>query len=210
MKQKEIEEIIIDYDFACMTAEIYKDYTLSQLYELYDILGYHCYNFYKDNNNNLFNMKIGNLTLTYSKECGGIDKTIQVRRENYEWTDTTIQDLKNELKITKGEYKMTQLEQKINEFYIEKNCEPSLKELKDFIYDNQFAIARDFDRQCHMEDIKTEIDYMKQEGIITEDFTEEELDLLLEDYEEKLGDSEEWHYILRDLIYRRVKQGGKN
>ncbi len=84
-------EIIKDYDFALQVVERYShNHTLSSLYELFDELGYHPYNF---SENELFDMEIGNLILTY--EVGtGISENIQIW-QNEEWNDTTIRDYKN-------------------------------------------------------------------------------------------------------------------
>ena len=94
MEQKDFEKIIKDYDFACIVAKRYgKSHILSSLYELFEELGYHTYNFSKDE---LFDMEIGDLTLTYSVELGGIDNTIQVWNDE-EWHDTNIEDFKSNL-----------------------------------------------------------------------------------------------------------------
>lgn len=99
MEQKDFEKIIEDYNFACMVAKRYGDkLILSSLYELFNELGYRTYNF---SNDELFDMEIGNLILTYSVELGGIDKTIQVWYDelfdNDDWYDTDIEDFKNNL-----------------------------------------------------------------------------------------------------------------
>lgn len=94
MEQKDFEQIIEDYDFACMVAKRYgNEFTLSSLYELFDELGYRTYNF---SENELFDMEIGNLTLTYSVELGGISKSILVWH-NEDWYETDIEDFKNNL-----------------------------------------------------------------------------------------------------------------
>ena len=95
MEQKDFEKIIEDYEFACIVAKRYKNETLSSLYELFDELEYRTYNF---SENELFDMEIGNLILTYSAELGGIDKTIQVWYDE-EWYDTDIEDFKNNLGV---------------------------------------------------------------------------------------------------------------
>lgn len=95
MERKEFEKIIEDYDFACIVAKRYKNETLSSLYELFDELEYRTYNFSK---NELFDMEIGNLFLTYSAKLGGIDKAIQVWYDE-EWYDTDIEDFKSDLGV---------------------------------------------------------------------------------------------------------------
>lgn len=94
MEQKDFEKIMEDYDFACIVAKRYGDkLILSSLYELFDELGYRTYNF---SNDELFDIEIGNLILTYSVELGGIDKTIQVWYDD-DWYDTDIDDFRNNL-----------------------------------------------------------------------------------------------------------------
>lgn len=96
MEQKDFKQIIEDYDFACQVVTRYgNNHILSSLYELFKELGYHTYNF---NENELFDMEIGNLTLTYSAELGGIDKAIQVWYDE-DWYDTDIEDFKNNLGV---------------------------------------------------------------------------------------------------------------
>lgn len=95
MEQKDFEQIIEDYDFACQVIERYgNDHTLNSLCELFNELGYYTYNFSKK----LFDMEIENLTLTYSVELGGIPKTILVWYEE-DWYETDIEDFKNNLGI---------------------------------------------------------------------------------------------------------------
>lgn len=94
MEQKDFEQIIEDYNFACQVIKRYGNaHTLSSLYELFDELGYNTYNFSKDE---LFDMEIGNLTLTYSVELGGIPKSILVWHDE-DWYETDIEDFKNNL-----------------------------------------------------------------------------------------------------------------
>lgn len=119
MEQKDFEQIIEDYDFACQVAKRYDptEYNLRGLYDLFDELGYHSYNFIDDD---LFDMEIGNLILTYSVGLGGINKTIQVWYDE-DWHDTTIEDFKNNLGLAMLSYTIYK-----NEFYKDhdKNDEP--------------------------------------------------------------------------------------
>lgn len=94
MDKKHIKKIIEDYNFACLIAKRYNEYVLSSLYELYDAFGYHSYNFDNGNNHERFDMKIGNLILTYNRECGGIEKIVQVLTSNDTWEETTIDNLR--------------------------------------------------------------------------------------------------------------------
>ena len=43
---------------------------------------------------------------------------------------------------------------------------------------------------------------MNDENETNYTFTNEEMNLILEDYEDSLGDSEEWHYRLRNVLER--------
>lgn len=103
MEQKDFEQIIEDYDFACQVAKRCENkLDLSSLYKLFDKLGYRTYNF---SENELFDMEIGNLILTYSVELGGIDKTIQVwYDEDLTWYDTDIEDFENNLGLAMLSY----------------------------------------------------------------------------------------------------------
>lgn len=96
MNKENFNKIIEDYEFACLIAKRYKNYTLSNMYELFDTLGYHCYNFIQGK---LFDMEIGDLILTYSFANKKIDTTIQVWLETNEndgdWYGTDIEILKD-------------------------------------------------------------------------------------------------------------------
>ena len=63
-------------------------------------------------------------------------------------------------------------------------------------------IFRQEEKRYHKEDIQNEIDYMNDENDTNYTFTNEEMNLILEDYEDSLGDSEEWHYRLRNVLER--------
>lgn len=102
MTQKDLEKIIEDYDFACLIAKRYNYCALNELYKLYDTFGYHTYNF---SENELFDIEIGNLILTYSVELGGIDKTIQVWYDD-DWYDTDMDDFRNNLSLAMATYEL--------------------------------------------------------------------------------------------------------
>lgn len=96
MNKEKFNKIVKDYEFACLIAERYKDYTLSSLCELFDILGYHCYNFVQEE---MFDMEIGDLTLTYLFANKKIANNIQVWFETNEndgdWFNTDIENFKD-------------------------------------------------------------------------------------------------------------------
>lgn len=94
MEQKDFEQIIEDYNFACQVERRYDlaEYNFKGLYDLFRDLGYHCYNFIDDE---VFDIEIGDFTLTCFIN-GGIAKYMQVWYDG-EWHDTTIEDFKNNL-----------------------------------------------------------------------------------------------------------------
>lgn len=102
MNKKDIKQIIYDYDFACEIVKRYGDNEINNLYDIFNMLGYHCYNLYNDKDTKLFDMEVGNLTLTYNKECNGIENGIQVWN-NEDWEDTTIDELRKNLKELENE-----------------------------------------------------------------------------------------------------------
>lgn len=101
---------------------------------------------------------------------------------------------------------MKDIKQRIYDFYVKTDGKPTFSQLEDFIYDNQWVICKDYERQCHLDDIKNELEYMKEEGKINKIPTEEEIEVFLEEYEDKLSDSEEWNYILREVIRTYINE----
>lgn len=69
----------------------------------------------------------------------------------------------------------------------------------------RWEIYREVERQYHKEDIQNEIDYYNEENDTNYTFTDKELDLMLEDYENSLDDCEEWHYILKNIIEKWIE-----
>ena len=98
MDKESIKKIIEDYDFACIVADRYKNITTSSLCELYDELGFNCYNLYDGKDGlSMFDMEIDNLIITYNKESKGISKAIQIWTNRDAWEDTTIDNLREML-----------------------------------------------------------------------------------------------------------------
>ena len=64
--------------------------------------------------------------------------------------------------------------------------------------DVRFRVSNLIDRSCHRDDIVMELDYRNIQ------LDDETIDAMVEVYEDKLGDSEEWHYILNYVIDRFV------
>lgn len=81
----------------------------------------------------------------------------------------------------------------------------NLKNVINFLEENdtiRWEIFRQEEKHYHKEDIQREIDYMNDENNTNFTFTNEEMDLILEDYEDSLGDSEEWAFRLRNVLER--------
>ena len=81
----------------------------------------------------------------------------------------------------------------------------NLKNVINFLEENdtiRWEIFRQEEKHYHKEDIQREIDYMNDENDTNYTFTNEEMDLILEDYEDSLSDSEEWNYRLRNVLQR--------
>lgn len=81
----------------------------------------------------------------------------------------------------------------------------NLKNVINFLEENdtiRWEIFRQKEKQYHKEDIQNAIDYMNDENDTNYTFTNEEMDLLLEDYEDSLEDSDEWNYRLRNVLQR--------
>ena len=93
MEKRDLEQIITNYNYAYITASrLNKQCSLSKIYELFDKLHYHVYNFneiYK-----MFDLEIGDLIMTYT-EKNGIEECIQIwDNDTGEWIDATITEVK--------------------------------------------------------------------------------------------------------------------
>lgn len=81
----------------------------------------------------------------------------------------------------------------------------NLQNVINFLKENdtiRWEIFRQEEKHYHKEDIQREIDYMNDENETNYTFTNEEMDLILEDYEDSLSDSEEWSFRLRNVLER--------
>ena len=81
----------------------------------------------------------------------------------------------------------------------------NIKNLINFLEENdtiRWEIFRQEEKHYHKEDIQNEIDCMNDENDTDYTFTDEELDLILEDFEDSLADSDEWCYRLRNVLER--------
>lgn len=98
---------------------------------------------------------------------------------------------------------MSRIEQIVMDYFNHNDL--NLYNLIKFLEENdtiRYQIYREMEQYYHKEDIQNEIDYMNGENDTNYTFTNEEMDLILEDYEDSLGDSEEWHYRLRNVLER--------
>lgn len=98
---------------------------------------------------------------------------------------------------------MSRIEQIVMDYFNHNDL--NLYNLIKFLEQNdtiRYQIYREMEQYYRKEDIQNEIDYMNDENDTNYTFTNEEMDLILEDYEDSLGDSEEWHYRLRNVLER--------
>ena len=96
---------------------------------------------------------------------------------------------------------MSRIEQIVMDYFNHNDL--NLYNLIKFLEQNdtiRYQIYREMEQYYHKEDIQNEIDYMNDENDTNYTFTNEEMNLILEDYEDSLGDSEEWHYRLRNVL----------
>ena len=98
---------------------------------------------------------------------------------------------------------MSRIEQTVMDYFNHNDL--NLYNLIKFLEQNdtiRYQIYREMEQYYYKEDIQNEIDYMNGENDTNYTFTNEEMDLILEDYEDSLSDSEEWHYRLRNVLER--------
>lgn len=86
----------------------------------------------------------------------------------------------------------------------------TLSEVMDLLKNNdiiQWSIYRSVEREYHIEDIQNEIDFLNERREDNEEelippLNEDTLNMVLEDYECLLEDSEEWNFKLREALKR--------
>lgn len=61
-----------------------------------------------------------------------------------------------------------------------------------------FEIMNAVDRTYHKEDV---IECLRHENIDVDKVTDEEIEDIIDEYEDRLGDDDSWSFILRDIIY---------
>jgi hypothetical protein len=94
----------------------------------------------------------------------------------------------------------------IKEFLKERNVEHLYEDFMDLLVSDDRLrgyIARDYERDCHREDVRFELDDMEIE------YTDEMVERITAVYEDKLLDLEDWHIVLREVIkdYTEVNNG---
>lgn len=95
------------------------------------------------------------------------------------------------------------MEELIKNFLKERNVEHLYDDFMDMIvcdYSFRWYIFRDVERENNREDVRMELD--NQDIKVSDDIIEQITDI----YEDNLLDSEDWHIILNDTIYRYFKE----
>ena len=98
---------------------------------------------------------------------------------------------------------MSRIEQIVMDYFNHNDF--NLKNVINFLEENdaiRWEIFRQEEKHYHKVDIQNEIDYMNDENETNYTFTNLEMDLILEDYEDSLSDSEEWAFRLRNVLER--------
>lgn len=98
---------------------------------------------------------------------------------------------------------MSRIEQIVMDYFNHNDF--NLKNVINFLEENdaiRWEIFRQEEKHYHKEDIQNVINYMNDENDTDYTFTNEEMDLILEDYEYSLADSEEWAFRLRNVLER--------
>jgi hypothetical protein len=91
----------------------------------------------------------------------------------------------------------------VKEFLKERNAEHLYEDFMDLLisYDPlRFKIFRDYERDCHREDVRTELNEM---GIRYSDF---EAECITDLYEDRLLDLDDWHVVLRECIHEYLME----
>ena len=98
---------------------------------------------------------------------------------------------------------MSRIEQIVMDYFNHNDF--NLKNVINFLKEDdtiRYQIYREMEQYYHKEDIQNEIDCMNDENETNYTVTNEEMNLILEDYEDSLGDSDEWNYRLRNVLER--------
>lgn len=98
---------------------------------------------------------------------------------------------------------MSRIEQIVMDYFAHNDF--NLQNVINFLKENdkiRWEIFRQEEKYYHKQDIQHEIDNMNDENETNYTFTNLEMDLILEDYEDSLSDSEEWSFRLRNVLER--------
>lgn len=98
---------------------------------------------------------------------------------------------------------MSRIEQIVMDYFAHNDF--NLQNVINFLKENdkiRWEIFRQEEKYYHKQDIQHEIDNMNDENETNYTFTNLEMDLILEDYEDSLSDSDEWNYRLRNVLQR--------
>lgn len=88
-------------------------------------------------------------------------------------------------------------ENMINKFLAE-HKQPTAEDLYNFIIDNEWKIYHEYEKMCHKDDLFIELTEMGHNPyLISPDIIES----ILYTFEDRLSDSDDWHYILKNTIY---------
>lgn len=91
----------------------------------------------------------------------------------------------------------------IKEFLKERNVEHLYEDFMDLLVSDDRLrgyIARDYEKDCHREDVRTELNEM---GITYSDF---EAECVTDLYEDRLLDLDDWHVVLQECIYEYLTE----
>ena len=77
---------------------------------------------------------------------------------------------------------------------------PTKEDIMVWLIHNEWKIARKYERDCHAEDLANMITNRDLENKIDQ----KTFDTMLDKYEDRLEDSEDWHYIMNNTIDRFI------
>ena len=78
----------------------------------------------------------------------------------------------------------------------DKTPTPNKDDILKWLINNEWKIANSYEKDCHREDLATAITDRDMEDKIDD----KTFDLMLDTYEDRLADSEDWHYIMNSTI----------
>ena len=80
--------------------------------------------------------------------------------------------------------------------FIDKHEKPTVKDVYDFLEQNSYRIGMEYEKECHRQDI---LDVLDEKNLKAKTHV---IDLMLDDYEDHLGDSDEWRIVLDNTLDR--------